>query len=87
MSNHTSSCDASGHPYDRCGSVTEVRVVITTFIEGYDDSHPHADPELNTPTKVQNTAEDRSAVLGKARLSTPERFATSTDPKILALSR
>jgi hypothetical protein len=30
-------------------------------------------------------ADDRSAVLAQARLSTPERFATTTDPKILVL--
>ena len=45
---------------------------------------------MNTPADVHyglavGKAEDRSAVLAQARLSTPERFATALDPKILAL--
>ena len=45
---------------------------------------------MNTPADVHyglvaGKAGDRSAVLAQARLATPERFATATDPKILAL--
>ena len=75
---------------DRFGSVTDARVFIAAFVEGYNHSHRHTGLGLNTPADVHyglaaDKATDRSAFLAQARLSTPERFATSTDPKILAL--
>ena len=75
---------------DRFGSLADARVFIAAFVEGYNHSHRHTGLGLNTPADVHyglaaDKAGDRSAVLAQARLSTPERFATSTDPKILAL--
>lgn len=75
---------------DRFGSLTDARVFIAAFVEGYNHSHRHTGLGLNTPADVHyglaaDKAGDRSAVLAQARLSTPERFGTVTDPKILAL--
>ena len=75
---------------ERFGSLTDARVFIAAFVEGYNHSHRHTGIGLNTPADVHyglavGKAVDRSAVLAQARLSTPERFATALDPKILAL--
>lgn len=75
---------------DRFGSLSDARVFIAAYVEGYNHSNRRTGLGLNTPADVHyglavDKAEDRSAVLAKARLSTPERFATSMDPKILAL--
>jgi len=75
---------------ERFGSLTDARDFIAAFVEGYNHSHRHTSIGLNTPADVHyglaaGKAEDRSAVLAQARRSTPERFATATDPKILAL--
>ena len=60
------------------------------FVEGYNHSRRHTGLGLNTPAGVYyglaaDMAGDHSAVLAQARPSTLERFATSLDPKILAL--
>ena len=75
---------------DRFGSLTDARVFIAAFVEGYNHSHRHTGLGLNTPADVHyglaaGKATERSAVLAQARLSTPARFATVTDPKVLAL--
>ena len=63
---------------------------ISAFVEGYNHSHRHTGLGLNTPADIHyglaaGKATERSAVLAQARLSTPARFATVTDPKILTL--
>jgi len=75
---------------DRFGSLTDARVFIADFVEGYNHSHRHTGIGLNTPADVHyglaaGKAAERSAVLAHARRSHPERFATATDPKMLAL--
>lgn len=75
---------------DRFGSLTGARAFIAAFVEGYNHSHRHTGLRLNKPADVHyglaaNKAGDRSAVLAQARLSTPDRFATSMDPRILTL--
>jgi len=75
---------------ERFGSLTGARVFMAAFVEGYNHSHRHTGLGLNTPADVHyghaaGKATERSAVLAQARLSTPARFATVTDPKILAL--
>ena len=75
---------------ERFASLTDARVFKAAFVEGYNHSHRNTSLGLNTPADIHyglaaGKVADRSAVLAKARLSTPERFATTTDPKILAL--
>ncbi len=75
---------------ERFASVGEARAFIATFIEGYNHTHHHAGIGLNTPADVHyglaaGKAAHRTATLAAARSRNPERFATSTDPKILVL--
>ena len=75
---------------ERFASLTDARVFMAAFVKGYNHSHRHTSLGLNTPADIHyglaaGKVADRSAVLAKARLSTPERFASTTDPKILAL--
>ncbi len=61
------------------------------FVTGYNHDHHHTGIGLHTPADVHyGLADDRrrrsaSAALAAARAAHPERFATTTDPKILAL--
>lgn len=75
---------------ERFGSVGEARDFMATFVEGYNHTHRHTGIGLNTPADVHyglaaGKALERSATLAAARAQNPERFATSADPKILAL--
>lgn len=61
-----------------------------TFVDDYNHTHRHIGIGLNTPADVHDGPAaakpvQRSAILAAARAQTPERFSTSTDPKILAL--
>lgn len=71
-------------------SVGEARTFMATFVEGYNHTHRHTGIGLNTPADVHyglaaGKALQRSATLAAARAHNPERFATTTDPKILTL--
>lgn len=75
---------------ERFGSVGEARAFMATFVEGYNHNHRHTGIGLNTPADVHyglaaGKAIERSATLAAARAQNPERFATTADPKILAL--
>lgn len=75
---------------ERFVSVGDARAFISTFVDGYNHTHRHTGIGLNTPADVHYglaaaKAVQRSAILAAARAQNPERFSTSTDPKILAL--
>lgn len=75
---------------ERFASVGQARDFMATFVEGYNHTHRHTGIGLNTPADVHyglaaGKTIKRSATLAAARAQNPERFATSTDPKILAL--
>lgn len=75
---------------ERFASLGDARRFMASFVDGYNHSHRHTGIGLNTPADVHyglaaSKARDRSAVLAAARAANPQRFSTTTDPKILAL--
>ncbi len=75
---------------ERFGSIGEARAFMADFVDGYNHTHHHTGIGLNTPADVHYgiaaaKAIARSTVLAAARAKNPERFGTTTDPKILAI--
>jgi putative transposase len=75
---------------ERFGSIGEARAFMDAFATTYNHEHHHTGIGLHTPADVHyGHASDinaqRSAALDAARQAHPERFATSANPKILAL--
>jgi len=75
---------------ERFGSIGEARGFMDAFATAYNHEHHHTGIGLHTPADVHfghasDVDTQRSAALAAARQAHPERFATSTDPKILAL--
>ena len=75
---------------ERFGTLGQARAFMADFVEGYNHTHRHTGIGLNTPADVHyglaaGKAIERSAVLATARAANPERFSSTTDPKILAL--
>jgi len=75
---------------ERFGSLTDARAFMADFVEGYNHHHHHTGIGLNTPADVHYglataKAAERAVVLAAARSRHPERFATTQDPKILAI--
>ena len=75
---------------ERFGSLDDARTFMATFVEGYNHHHRHTGIGLNTPADVHYghaaaKATQRSGVLAETRRRNPERFATTNDPKILAI--
>ena len=75
---------------ERFGTLGEARLFMAHFVEGYNHTHHHTGIGLNTPADVHyglaaGKATARSAVHAAARTANPERFNSTTDPKILAL--
>ena len=74
----------------RFGTIGDARGFMERFVEGYNHEHHHTGIGLHTPADVhyghtRTVSAQRSAALTAARQAHPERFATSKDPKILAL--
>jgi putative transposase len=74
---------------ERFGAGADARAFMATFVEGYNHTHHHTGIGLNTPADVHYglagaKAAKRATVLAAARAKHPERFASNTDPKILA---
>ena len=75
---------------ERFGSLADARGFMDRFVTAYNHEHHHTGIGLHTPADVHyghatTVTAQRSAALTAARLAHPERFATNTDPKILAL--
>lgn len=75
---------------ERFGSLTDARTFMDRFVTTYNHEHHHSGIGLHTPADVhyghaKTVTVQRSAALTAAREAHPERFATQTDPKILAL--
>jgi len=75
---------------ERFGCLADARSFMATFVEGYNHHHHHTGIGLNTPADVHYglataKAAERAVVLAAARGRHPERFATTQDPKILAI--
>ena len=75
---------------ERFGCLADAKVFMADFVEGYNHHHHHTGIGLNTPADVHYglataKAAERAVVLAAARGRHPERFATTEDPKILAI--
>jgi len=75
---------------DRFGSIGDARAFMERFVTAYNHEHHHTGIGLHTPADVHYghtsaVSAQRSAALAAGRQAHPERFTTSTDPKILAL--
>jgi transposase InsO family protein len=75
---------------ERFGSIGTARSFIDAFVTDYNHQHHHTGIGLHTPADVHyghasTVDRQRSATLQAARQAHPERFATSTSPKILTL--
>ena len=75
---------------ERFASLGDARAFMAAFVDDYNHLHRHTGIGLNTPADVHYglaaaKAAERSVTLSAARALNPERFSTSTDPKILAL--
>ncbi len=75
---------------ERFGSIGEARAFMDAFATAYNHQHHHTGIGLHTPADVHyghahEVDTQRSAALAAARQAHPERFTSSTEPKILAL--
>lgn len=75
---------------ERFGSIGDARAFIASFVDGYNHTHRHTGIGLHTPADVHYglaaaKATDRATILAAARAQNPERFSSTTNPKILAL--
>lgn len=75
---------------ERFGSLTQARQFMDSFAQWYNHEHRHTGIGLHTPADVHyglatGKAADRRSVLADARARHPQRFATTTAPKILDL--
>ena len=82
---------SAGFP-DRFGSLHDARQFMDSFVEGYNHHHHHSGIGLHTPADVHYGLAaakhaDRQATLTAARQTHPERFGTTTSPKILNLPK
>lgn len=75
---------------ERFASLNDARTFISEFVDWYNHHHQHSGIGFHTPANVHygfadGVAQERSNTLAAARAKHPDRFTTSTDPKILAL--
>ena len=75
---------------DRFGSLADAQQYMNAFVDGYNHHHRHTGIGLHTPADVHyglaaTIAADRRSTLAQARARHPERFTTSTNPKIINL--
>jgi putative transposase len=75
---------------DRFGSLQDAQQFMDSFTDGYNHHHRHTGIGLHTPADVHYGLAaakhtDRQTVLATAREHHPERFATTTSPKIITL--
>jgi putative transposase len=75
---------------DRFGSLQHARGFLDEFVGFYNHEHHHSGIGLHTPADVHYgltnaVAERRRNALAAARATTPQRFASNVDPKILDL--
>ena len=84
------SCKYSPTFPDRFGSLTHARTFMADFVAWYNHEHHHTGIGLHTPADVHyalaaDKASERVKTLSTARAAHPERFASTTTPKILQL--
>lgn len=75
---------------DRFGSLQHARAFIGEFVQFYNHEHHHTGIGLHTPADVHyglatDTDRRRRQTLAAARASSPNRFTSRVDPKILDL--
>lgn len=75
---------------ERFGCLADARGFLDSFVQWYNHQHRHTGIGLHSPADVHYglaaaKATDRAATLAIARAANPERFTSSTPPKILHL--
>jgi putative transposase len=75
---------------ERFGCLADARGFLDVFVQWYNHEHRHTGIGLHSPADVHYglaaaKATDRAATLAVARAANPERFTSSTPPKILHL--
>ena len=75
---------------ERFGCLGDARIFLADFVQWYNHEHKHTGIGLHSPADVHYglaaaKATDRFATLAVARAANPERFSSSTPPKILQL--
>ncbi len=74
---------------DRFGSVQDAQQFMDQFVDGYNHHHRHTGIGLHTPADVHYGLAarhaERETALAAARERHPERFGTTTSPKIINL--
>jgi putative transposase len=75
---------------ERFGCLADARGFLGDFVQWYNHEHRHTGIGLHSPADVHYglaaaKATDRSVTLAIARAANPERFSSSTPPKILQL--
>jgi len=75
---------------DRFTCLSQARAFLAEFVDWYNHAHHHAGIGLHTPADVHYGLTDqvtatREASLAAARTAHPERFSSTTGPKILNL--
>ena len=75
---------------ERFGSLQHARVFTDSFVQFYNHEHHHSGIGLHTPADVHYglsaaTDQVRHQALATARTANPERFTSSSIPKILTL--
>jgi putative transposase len=75
---------------ERFGSLADAQRFMAGFVDDYNHHHKHTGIQLHTPAAVHYGLaaaknEHRSQALAAARSTSPSRFATSHDPKVLNL--
>jgi putative transposase len=75
---------------ERFGCLADARGFLNEFVSWYNHEHHHTGIGLNTPADLHyglaaGKATQRAATLALARAHNPERFTSTTPPKILAV--
>src|SRR4051812_36688528 len=75
---------------DRFGCLADAQQFMDAFVDGYNHHHRHTGIGLHTPADVHyglaaSVRAGRQATLAQARTRHPERFTTSSNPKIIKL--
>lgn len=75
---------------DRFGSLADAQQYMHAFVDGYNHHHRHTGIGLHTPADVHyglaaTVSDERRSTLAQARARHPERFTSSSNPKIINL--
>jgi putative transposase len=75
---------------ERFGSLADAQQFMNAFVDGYNHHHRHTGIGLHTPADVHyglagTVSAERRSTLARARAAHPERFTSTSNPKIIDL--